>query len=158
MDAEKWFREAVERHRDMVFRLAYTYLRDPADADDVTQDVFVKLLRSGKRFEGDEHLRYWLVRVTINECKSLFRKPWRRVEDIEAYAETLQAPSEQHRDLLVRVMRLPEKYRVPMVLHYYIGHSTDEVARAIKVPAATVRTRLARGRARLKSMLEGETR
>lgn len=43
MDAEKWFREAVERHRDMVFRLAYTYLRDPADADDVTQDVFVKL-------------------------------------------------------------------------------------------------------------------
>lgn len=75
MDAEKWFREAVERHRDMVFRLAYTYLRDPADADDVTQDVFVKLLRSGKRFEGDEHLRYWLVRVTINECKSLFRKP-----------------------------------------------------------------------------------
>ncbi len=83
MDAEKWFREAVERHRDMVFRLAYTYLRDPADADDVTQDVFVKLLRSGKRFEGDDHLRYWLVRVTINECKSLFRKPWRRVEDIE---------------------------------------------------------------------------
>lgn len=158
MDAEKWFREAVERHRDMVFRLAYTYLRDPADADDVTQDVFVKLLRSGKRFEGDEHLRYWLVRVTINECKSLFRKPWRRVEDIEAYAETLQAPSEQRRDLLVRVMRLPEKYRVPMVLHYYIGHSTDEVARAIKVPAATVRTRLARGRARLKSMLEGEKR
>ena len=76
MDAEKWFREAVERHRDMVFRLAYTYLRDPADADDVTQDVFVKLLRSGKRFEGDDHLRYWLVRVTINECKSLFRKPY----------------------------------------------------------------------------------
>lgn len=90
--------------------------------------------------------------------KALFRKPWRRVEDIEAYAETLQAPSERHRDLLVRVMRLPEKYRVPMVLHYYIGLSTDEVARAIKVPAATVRTRLARGRARLKSMLEGEKR
>lgn len=55
-------------------------------------------------------------------------------------------------------MRLPEKYRVPMVLHYYIGLSTDEVVRAIKVPAATVRTRLARGRARLKSMLEGEKR
>ena len=70
-----------------------------------------------------------------------------RFEDIEAYAETLQAPSERHRDLLVRVMKLPEKYRVPMVLHYYIGLSTDEVARAIKVPAATVRTRLARGRA-----------
>ena len=147
MDAEKWFREAVERHRDMVFRLAYTYLRDPADADDVTQDVFVKLLRSGKRFEGDDHLRYWLVRVTINECKSLFRKPWRRVEDIEAYAETLQAPSERHRDLLVRVMRLPEKYRVPIgaaLLHrpfYGRGGAGDKGSRGDRAHATRARPR-----------------
>ena len=148
--------EVIRKYFDMVYKLALSQTKNQTFAEDVTQDVFVKLLRSGKRFEGDEHLRYWLVRVTINECKSLFRKPWRRVEDIEAYAETLQAPSEQHRDLLVRVMRLPEKYRVPMVLHYYIGLSTDEVARAIKVPAATVRTRLARGRAKLKSLIEEE--
>lgn len=75
MDAEKWFREAVERHRDMVFRLAYTYLRDPADADDVTQDVFVKLLRSGKRFEGDDHLRYWLVRVPSTNASRCSENP-----------------------------------------------------------------------------------
>lgn len=63
------------RYRDTVFRLAFTYLRNQADADDVTQDVFVKLIRSSHDFESDEHLRRWLIRVTINECKSLFRKP-----------------------------------------------------------------------------------
>ncbi len=81
---EQAFRQAVEDHRDVVFRIALTYLRDRADADDVAQDVFLKLLKSDTHFESWEHLRRWLIRVTINECKSLFRKPWRRVEDIES--------------------------------------------------------------------------
>ena len=67
--------DVIERYRDTVFRLAFTYLRNQADADDVTQDVFVKLIHSSHDFESDEHLRRWLIRVTINECKSLFRKP-----------------------------------------------------------------------------------
>lgn len=154
MQPETDLRDIVERYRDMVFRLAYTYLRDPADADDVTQDVFVKLFRSTSSFESDDHLRFWLVRVTVNECKSLFRKPWRRVEDIESYAQTLEAPAEESRELLVSVMRLPEKYRVPLVLRYYAGFSTDEIARLLRIPAATVRTRLARGRQRLRAVLE----
>lgn len=82
---EQTFRQAVEDHRDVVFRIALTYLRDRADADDVAQDVFLKLLKSDTQFESWEHLRRWLIRVTINECKSLFRKPWRRVEDIENF-------------------------------------------------------------------------
>ena len=147
-------RSAVERHRDMVFRLAYTYMRDAADADDVTQDVFVKLLRTDTAFDNDEHLRYWLVRVTINACKSLFRRPWRRVEDIEAYANELSIPAEEQREVFVSVMKLPERYRVPIVLRYYAGFSTGEIADALHVPAPTVRTRLARARARLKTMLE----
>lgn len=152
------FRCAVERYRDTVFRVAYTYLRDAADADDVTQDVFVKLLRADKMFESDEHLRNWLVRVTINLCKSLFRKPWRRVESIEAYAEGLAMPTQEHSDLLVSLMRLPERYRVPLLLHYYLGFSTDEAARLLKVPAPTLRTRLARGRKRLRALLEAQER
>ena len=84
---EQAFRQAVEDHRDVVFRIALTYLRDRADADDVAQDVFLKLLKNDAQFESWEHLRRWLIRVTINECKSLFRKPWRRVEDIENLAD-----------------------------------------------------------------------
>lgn len=149
------FKATMGRHRDAVFRIAYTYMRDAAGADDVTQGVFVKLLRADHSFEGDEHLRNWLVRVTINTCKSLFRRPWRRMEDIESYAATLSVPTQEHGDVFVAVMRLPEKYRVSLVLHYYGGFSTDEIARLLKVPGPTVRTRMARARARLKAMLEG---
>ena len=150
------FRQAVERHRDMVFRLAYTYMRDASDADDVAQDVFVKLLHHDDAFMSDDHLRNWLVRVTINTCKSLFRRPWRRVEALESYAESLAMPSPEHADLFVQVMSLPEKYRVPIVLFYWGHYSTDEIATLLKVPAATVRTRLARARAQLRVILNEE--
>lgn len=143
---EQAFRQAVEDHRDVVFRIALTYLRDRADADDIAQDVFLKLLKSDGNFESWEHLRRWLIRVTINECKSLFRKPWRRVEDIENLADSLSAVQEETKAVLSDVMRLPERFRVPIVLYYYLGFSTSEIAELLHVPAATVRTRLARGR------------
>ena len=151
---EQAFRQAVEDHRDVVFRIALTYLRDCADADDVAQDVFLKLLKSDTQFESWEHLRRWLIRVTINECKSLFRKPWRRVEDIENLADSLSTAQEETKVVLSDVMRLPERFRVPIVLYYYLGFSTSEIAELLHVPAATVRTRLARGRSKLKFILE----
>lgn len=113
---EQAFRQAVEDHRDVVFRIALTYLRDRADADDIAQDVFLKLLKSDGHFESWEHLRRWLIRVTINECKSLFRKPWRRVEDIENLAGSLSVAQDETRAVLSDVMRLPERFRIPIVL------------------------------------------
>ena len=150
---EAAFRRVMERYRDMVFRIAYTYMRNAPDADDVTQDVFVKLLRSDTAFENERHLRRWLVRVTVNACRSLFRTPWRRVEDIEDYAHQLAMPSKEHEDLFAAVMRLPERYRVPMVLFYYGGFSTDEIAGLVHARPATVRARLSRARARLRAQL-----
>lgn len=151
------FAGVVERHRDMVFRIAYTYMRDAADADDVTQAVFLKLYRSKVPFESEEHVCNWLAKVTANECKSLFRKPWRRVEDIEEYASTLAMPTEEHKGLFVSIMRLPERYRVPLVLYYYGGLSTDEVAMVLSLKPPAVRTRLARARAKLKTIIEEES-
>ena len=151
------FAQAVECHRDMVFRIAYTYMRDAADADDIAQTVFIKLLSTGPSFSSADHLKNWLIRVTANECKSLFRKPWRRVEDIEAYANTLAMPTREHSDLFVHVMCLPERYRVPIVLFYYGGCSTEEIAEALRLKPPAVRTRLARGRAKLKVMMKEES-
>lgn len=148
------FKGAVERHCDMVFRLAYAYMRDAADADDVAQNVFVKLLRRKAAFESDDHLTHWLVRVTINECRSLFRKPWRSVEDIDAYARTLALPTREHEELFREVMRLPEKYRIPIILHYWSGYSAGDIAALLRISYDAVRTRLARGRARLRIVLE----
>ena len=151
---EQTFRQAVEDHRDVVFRIALTYLRDRADADDVAQDVFLKLLKSDGNFESWEHLRRWLIRVTINECKSLFRKPWRRVEDIENLADSLSATQDETKAVLSDVMRRPERFRVPIVLYYYLGFSTSETAELLHVPAATVRTRVSCGGSKRKFILD----
>ena len=149
------FKRSVERYRDLVYRVAYSYLRSQADADDVTQNVFVKLYRSNVEFTDDEHLRRWLVRVAINECKSLFVLPWRKDEDIEEYENRLPM-EDSDREVFQAVMGLQKKYRIPVILYYYLGYSTDEVAKLMGTPPATARTRLARARAQLKDILGGD--
>ncbi len=160
---ETLFARRVNSHKGMVYRLAYGYLRNMADAEDVVQNVFMKLyraMRSGDPMCEDEgHVRRWLVRVTVNECTSLYRALRRRPESIDDYVETIAAPDapdggEQAdlEGLAKKVLRLSARYRD--VVYYYEGCSTREVAEALGVPEATVRTRLARARRRLKDILE----
>ncbi len=144
---------AVRDHKDTVFRVAFGYMKNRDDADDIMQNVFLKLFKSDTAFENPEHLRSWLIRVTANECKSIFRAPWRKTENIEDYAEQLAMPTPKHTELLSTVMGMPEKYRVIIYLFYYEEYSTEEIAGLLGIPPATVRTRLARGRKRLKNIL-----
>ena len=65
------FTACARKYIDTVYRVAYNYIKSPADADDVTQNVFLKLLQARKPFESDAHVKNWLIRVTINECKNL---------------------------------------------------------------------------------------
>ena len=148
------FTEMIRKWKDSVFRLAYSYMKSQADADDITQTVFLKLLRSDTAFSSEEHVRNWLMKVTANECRSLLRSWWRRMEDIEQYAEQLAMEPEQKK-LLTDVMKLPEKYRIPIYLHYYEDYSSEEIGQILHMPVATVRTRLARGRKQLRILLEG---
>ena len=69
------FVELAKQFQDMIFRLAFSYLKSAEDADDVTQEVLLRLYQSDRSFESNEHIRYWLVRVTINECKKIWRSP-----------------------------------------------------------------------------------
>ena len=148
------FETLARRYMDMVFRLAFSYMKSASDADDVTQNVLLRLLRNIKPFENEEHARFWLVRVTVNECKRALRSPWRRAGDIEEYANELHFETPEHSELFYAVMELPEKYRTAIYLYYYEDHSTDEIARLTGTPAATVRTRLRRGRELLRAGLE----
>ena len=138
---------------DTVFRLAFSYLKSQADADDVTQNVLLKLYRSDRVFESEDHIRNWLIRVTINECHSAFRSPWRKTESIDDYVNSLVMPTREHSELLEAVMSLPRKYRVAIYLFYYEGYTTAELAALLRIPEATVRTHLARGREKLKNIL-----
>lgn len=150
---DETFTLLCRQHMDMVYRLALSCTKNSADSDDITQNVLLKLYRYEGEFRSAQHLRYWLVRVTINECNSLLRLFHRRDEDIADYAEKLALPSEEHRDLLDAVMRLPKDQRIAVYLHYYEGYTTEEIGTMCNTPPATVRTRLARARRKLKSML-----
>lgn len=153
MFTDEHFTYIAQRHMDTVFRVALSYMKSRADADDITQNVLLKLYRYEGDFESESHLKNWLIRVTINECKSAFRSIWRRTEDIEDYVNSLVMPSQEHTDLLEAVMKLPKKYRVAIYLFYYEGYSTAEIAQLLSIPDATVRTHLARGREKLKTIL-----
>lgn len=150
---EERFVGLAKKYMDTVFRLAYSFLKNSADAEDVTQNTLLKLYQSGEDFQSEEHVRAWLIRVAANECRSLLRSSWRTVEPLEQYMETLDLPGPEHEDLFRVVMALPDRYRVVIYLHYYEGYSSDEIARMLNISAATVRTRLARARARLKKDL-----
>ena len=143
----------VKKYIDMVFRVALNYTKSVPDAEDITQDVFFVLFREKKPFESEEHIRHWLIRVTVNEGKRWLRSPWRRHISYEEYIAALPDVTEENRDILRTVMALPVKYRMPIYLYYYEEYSTAEIAEILKIPKGTVCTYLSRGREMLKLQL-----
>jgi len=153
MDGEQ-FAAVVERYRDNLFAIAFQYTRNAADADDMAQIALLKCFKSKKPFESEQHLRYWLIRVTINECKRYLVAPWRQHAPLDEYAETLGFETPEQSALFHAVMALPQKYRVPVHLYYYEEYSVREIAAICGLRESAVQTRLMRARQKLKHMLE----
>ena len=141
---------------DTIYRVAYSWTKNTDDANDVTQDVLIQLYKTTKEFESDSHMKNWLIKVTVNCCKMIFRSPWSKMEDIENYGETLGFEDESYLDLFLAVMNLDKKYRVPLMLFYYEGYSTAEIASLLGIPEKTVSTRLFRAKGRLRNYLKEE--
>ena len=127
---------AVETNKDMVYRIALHDCRNRHDAEDIMQIVFLKLYRSAVAFESPEHLKNWLIRVTVNECRRMYVSPRKKHEECRA------------------VKALPRKYRVPVYLYYYEGYQAAEIAILLKKNPSTIQTRLMRARKHLKISLE----
>ena len=148
------FREAVELYGDMVFRLAYSYLKNRADAEDVMQETLLKFYVEPRGFESPDHEKHWLLRVAANECKKLLRSPWRRRTDfLDEAAEAAAFDQPAQSELFQQVMSLPPKYRAAVYLHYYEGFSTREVGDMLHISQSAVTTRLLRARKKLKKIL-----
>ena len=148
------FEKIAEKYMDTIYRVAYSWMKNQLDANDVTQIVLLKFYKTTKSFESDDHIKNWLIKVTVNECKMIFRSPWSKTEDITDYAQTLGFEEEQHYDLFQAVMKLDKKYSVLLMLFYYDGYSTKEISAMIGVPEKTVSTRLFRAKAKLKNYLK----
>ena len=147
--------EAVyERHISMIYRVSFSYMKNTADAEVISSEVFAKLLKTGVKFKNAEHEKAWLLRAAINLCKNNLRHWRRKNENIEDYAD-LQ--SDNHEDeTLQAVMDLPERYKYVVYLYYYEGYTTAEIAEILKKPHSSVRVHLHEARKLLKGVLENE--
>ena len=144
-------RNAVSTYSTSLVRLAFTYTKNVQDAEDIVQDVFFTYLEKAPSFVDDAHEKAWLIRVTVNKCKDALRKQKRA--PLPLSEEIVSLPAED-RTLLLAVLALEEKYRLPLHLHYYEGYSIAEIARILHANPATVGSWLQRGRAHLKRQLE----
>lgn len=155
--------DLIDRYGQTVLRTAYFYLKDKQKAEDICQEVFLKLFREDRAFESNDHEKAFILRMTINLCKDQLKSFWfkrivlddskepGRVEDI---AEQV-ADKEARKALFSRVMALPEAFKTVIILYYYEGLSTREIAELLSIPDATVRSRLKRARERLGKELKG---
>ena len=144
----------VERYADMVYKLALARTKDRHLAEDVFQEVFLRCVKKGGGFTSEEHLKAWLIRVTINCSRDLFRSSW--FQKTEPLTDTLVFDQPEKGDVYYAMLELPSKYRVALHLFYYEGLKISEISRALKLPEGTVKPRLSRGRELLKEKLKGE--
>jgi len=147
----------AQRFAADVYRLAYVRTGCAADAEDVTQDVFLRLLTRAPDFTDDDHAKAWLLRVAANRANDLFRSPWRRKVPLEE-AEPLPAPEEPiPGDTLSAVLTLPPKLRTVIHLFYYEDLSVAQIARVLDLREGAVKTRLSRARTLLRqTLLKGD--
>ena len=160
------FEELVRKHSTMVLRQAYFYLQDRQKAEDVCQEVFLRIYRKQPALNDEQSEKSYLLRVAINVCKDYLKSAWnRRVSPIaEGYdtpallpgPESSAIDNEQRQMLIDCVMDLPRIYKDVVLLFYYHDMPTAEIARILGIPEVTVRTRLMRARARLGDMLKGK--
>lgn len=145
------FNFAFEKYTDMVYRVATHNTPSQEDAEDITQEVFVKLVEKTRSFKDPEHLKAWLIRVTINLCHSLYRSS----KQHEILDDRIPAPEDNDQSVLDYVKALPENYRNAIYLHYYEGYSAAEIADILNSKQNTVLSWLSRGREILKGQIGG---
>lgn len=154
----------AERYLDSIYHIAVSYCKNREDAADAVQNAFLKLLTTDTVFNDDEHIHRWLIRVTINECKKVWRSFWHRnIESLDALYDVnennpalLQADNGQtgiKKEIAETILHMPSKYSTVIHLHYYDGYSVDEIADILGLTPSNVAVRLHRGRQKLKEAL-----
>lgn len=146
----------VRQFHSPLFRLAYSYVRNREDAEDITQEAFMRLLRFEKSFPTAEDAKAWLMRVTINLSKDILKSRWRTGRD--ELSEEIPCATKEEYAVQECISRLEPMYRGIIHLFYYEGYSVKEIASICRISRTAVTTRLSRARKQLKAMLTDEER
>ncbi len=151
----------MRHYSDMVYRLALSRTGNPADADDILQEVFLRYIKADKTYNDEEHRKAWLLKITINCTKSLLTSAWNRRRDFSEADENTGGYDKRLKDIETRsevygaLLKLPQKYRTVIHLFYYEDLSVAQIAKATGAGESAVKSQLSRGRAMLRELLEG---
>lgn len=149
----------VNQYQTSLLRLCYMQLHDKALAEDAVQETFLKAYKGMEAFRADSTEKTWLMRIAVNTCRDMLRSAWLRHLDRRVTPEQLPEPAAppetEDVSLTLEVMQLPQRHREVILLYYYENMTVEEIAQALGVSKSTVSARLARGRQKLRQVLEG---
>jgi len=145
------FADRVHAIEDRMYRIAYGQLREAQDRKDAVQESILRAWQSRHRLNDAEFFETWLIRILINECHKIQRAR-RRLVPASAVPEQAYIDS-SNQELYEAIMGLNEKLRLPIILHYIEGYTTEEISSILHIPVGTVRSRLRRGREQLNNEL-----
>lgn len=146
----------IDKYKQNIYAISYGICKNRDDAEDVMQETFIKYHLSNKQFDSEEHIRAWLFRVAINKSKNIRLSFWNRKRiDIEDIYEKDEQNSE-NKELLEKILKLPEKYRIVIHLFYYEDYSIKEISKILHISESNVGVRLNRARKQLRQSLEEE--
>lgn len=149
--------EIVQQYTDMLYRVAAMKMKNVPDAEEVVQETFLRLIKqikSGKKFESEEHLKAWLLRVEVNHGNTILSSIWNnRTQGMDDVNEQGYEDDYDFGSAYDYVLKLPEKYRIAIQLHYYEDLKTEEIAEIMRTKPSTVRSYLKRGRDKLKELI-----
>lgn len=150
------FIETVKRNSQRLYVIAFSYLQNKDDAEDVLQNTFLKLWNSNKDFESDEHIDKWLTKVCINDCKNVFALPFRKHKSLEDEYDLSTFDKYFNIDLYNAVLSLNKKERLVVMLFYYDDLPIKEISALAGIKETTVKSLLKRSREKLKQRLGDE--
>lgn len=151
------FTQAVKRNNQRIYLIAFSFTKSRTDAEDILQNVFLKLWKYPKSFESEIHIDKWLTAVCVNESKNYIKSPFKKRSFTFLEEETQsEFESQKNLDLFNAVMSLPKKERAVIHLFYYEDMTVKEIAEMLKIKESAVKTRLHRARKTLKLILGDE--
>lgn len=154
MDHHDELKQTIIRNSNTVYRLAYSQMKNNADADDIYQEAFYRYIRKKPEFENAEHEKAWFIRVTLNCCKTNLKSFWKtKVCELDETFEDIKVEKE---DLSFALKKLPKKYSAVLYLYYYEDMSIREIAKLLGLKEGNVGILLSRSRKKLKDILEKE--
>lgn len=149
-------RKTVEKYFDMIYRLALSQTKSREYADDVVQEVFLRYIKTDTDFKSDEHIKAWLIRVTLNYSKSIFTTSWHKKTVALSERENMPVfDALEKSDVYYAVAELPQKYKAVIHLFYYEDMSIEDISKYLNSNPSTVKSQLRRGRKMLGEKLKG---